>query len=256
MDLKNIIFQKKGATAYVTINRPQVMNALNHDVLMELQDVRVEIEKNNDIRIMILRGAGDKSFVAGFDIGDLASQGADVVIGRANSRIYQSVLDGLEGMGKPSIAAVNGFAFGGGLELAMACTMRVASENAKFGLPEVSLGMLPGFGGTQRLPRLAGKGIAAQMILTAKPIDASEAFRVGLVNAVVPLADLMNKADEIAQTILKNGTVAVSLAMELITRGPEMSLEDAMALESALAGISLGLPDTQARLRAFVEKTK
>ncbi len=256
MDLKNIIYEKKGAIAYITINRPTVMNALNRAVLMELRDIEADIRDDDSVRVIIVTGAGEKSFVAGFDIGALVDQGVDAVLSRVNSRLYQSVLDGLEGIGKPSIAAVNGFAFGGGLELAMACTMRVASEKAKFGLPEVSLGMLPGFGGTQRLPRLVGKGIAAEMILTSKTIDANEAYRIGLVNAVVPPAECVGKAEELVRAILKNGTVAVNLAMELITLGPETSLNQSLALESALVGISLVSEDTQARFKAFLEKTK
>jgi enoyl-CoA hydratase len=254
MELKNIIFEKQGAIGLITINRPGVHNALNHEVYLELAGVTEHAKKDPEIRVVIVTGAGGKAFVAGADINILTT--LDTLSSWENSRLYQSVLDGLERMGKPSIAAINGFCLGGGLELAMSCTMRISSENGKFGLPELALGFLPGIGGTQRLMRLVGRGKGAELLLTARTIDANEALRIGLVNDVVPAADLMPRAREMAEMILKNGATAIGLAMHLILRGPEMSLDNALAFESALSAVSFGSPDAAQRTKAFLERKK
>jgi enoyl-CoA hydratase len=221
MSWKNIILKKEDKIGFITLNRPEVYNALNASLLGELGEVVEEAKKDPDIGVVILTGAGEKAFVSGADISEIPASNA--ILAWATSRDHQSVLNQLERMGKPSIAAINGYCLGGGLELAMACTLRIASENAKLGLPELGLGFVPGFGGTQRLTRLVGRGKAFEMILTAKPIDAAEAFRIGLVNQVVPLAELIPKAKEMAESILKSGSTAIRLAMDLLLRGQEMS---------------------------------
>jgi enoyl-CoA hydratase len=254
MDLKTIIFEKEGEIGLITINRPEVHNALNHTVYLELGEVTAEIKKDPGIRVVIVKGAGEKAFVVGADINDLST--LNTLSGWENSRLYQSALDQLERSGKPSIAAINGYCLGGGLELAMACTLRIASEKGRFGLPEVGLGFVPGIGGTQRLMRLVGRGKAAEMILTARTIDAQEALRIGLINEVVPATDLMSKTREMAESILRNGATAIGLAMDLILRGPEMSLDNALAFESGLSAISFGSPDAAQRLKAFLERKK
>jgi enoyl-CoA hydratase len=254
MSWKNIILKKEDKIGFITLNRPEVYNALNASLLGELGEVVEEAKKDPDIGVVILTGAGEKAFVSGADISEIPASNA--ILAWATSRDHQSVLNQLERMGKPSIAAINGYCLGGGLELAMACTLRIASENAKLGLPELGLGFVPGFGGTQRLTRLVGRGKAFEMILTAKPIDAAEAFRIGLVNQVVPLAELIPKAKEMAESILKSGSTAIRLAMDLLLRGQEMSLDNSMAFESAMTSVSLMSPEAAHRLKAFLEKKK
>jgi enoyl-CoA hydratase len=253
MDWKNIIFKKEAQIGFVTVNRPEVYNALNHELLTELGEVISQIRKDSDVGAVILTGAGDKAFVSGADINELSAMNSSIS-GFDTSREHQSVLDQLEKLGKPSIAAINGFCLGGGLELAMACTLRIASEKAKLGLPELGLGIIPGYGGTQRLTRLVGRGKAAEMILTAKPIDAQEAFRVGLVNRVVPSGEVILRAKELAESILKNGSTAIRLTMDLIVRGMDMSLDNSLAFESALSALTIGSPEALQRLKAFLEK--
>jgi enoyl-CoA hydratase len=255
MDWKNIIFKKEAQIGFVTVNRPEVYNALNHELLTELGEVISQIRKDSDVGAVILTGAGDKAFVSGADINELSAMNSSIS-GFDTSREHQSVLDQLEKLGKPSIAAINGFCLGGGLELAMACTLRIASEKAKLGLPELGLGIIPGYGGTQRLTRLVGRGKAAEMILTAKPIDAQEAFRVGLVNRVVPSGEVILRAKELAESILKNGSTAIRLTMDLIVRGMDMSLDNSLAFESALSALTIGSPEALQRLKAFLEKKK
>ena len=252
MSWKNIILKKENKIGFITLNRPEVYNALNAVLLGELGEVVEEIKKDPDIGVVILTGAGEKAFVSGADISEIPASNA--ILAWATSRDHQSILNQLERLGKPSIAAINGYCLGGGLELAMACTLRIASENAKLGLPELGLGLVPGYGGTQRLTRLVGRGKAFEMILTAKPIDAAEAFRIGLVNQVVPLAELIPKTKEMAESILKNGPTAIRLAMDLLLRGPEMSLDNSMAFESAMTSVSLMSPEAAQRLKAFLEK--
>jgi len=254
MSWKNIIFKRENKIAFITLNRPEVYNALNAALLGELAEALEEVRKDPYIGAIILTGAGEKAFVSGADIGGIPASNA--ILAWATSRDHQSILNQLERLGKPSIAAINGYCLGGGLELAMACTLRIASENAKLGLPELGLGFVPGFGGTQRLTRLVGRGKAFEMILTAKPIDAAEAFRIGLVNQVVPLAELISKAKEMAESILKNGPTAIRLAMDLLLRGQEMSLDHSMAFESAMSSVSLVSPEAAQRLKAFLAKKK
>lgn len=254
MSWKNLLFKKENKIGFVTLNRPEVYNALNASLLGELGEVVEEAKKDPDIGVVILTGAGEKAFVSGADISEIPA--SDAILAWATSREHQSILDQLERMGKPSIAAINGYCLGGGLELAMACTLRIASENAKLGLPELGLGFVPGFGGTQRLTRLIGRGKAFEMILTAKPIDAGEAYRIGLVNQVVPLAELIPKAKEMAESILKSGPTAIRLAMDLVLRGQEMSLDNSTAFESAMTSVSLMSTEAAQRLKAFLEKKK
>jgi enoyl-CoA hydratase len=254
MGWKNIIFKKESKIGFITLNRPEVYNALNAALLSELGEVVEEVKKDPEIGVVILTGAGEKAFVSGADIGEIPASNA--ILAWATSRDHQSILNQLEQLGKPSIAAINGYCLGGGLELAMACTLRIASENAKLGLPELGLGLVPGYGGTQRLTRLVGRGKAFEMILTAKPIDATEAFRIGLVNQVVPLAELIPKAKEMAESILKSGPTAIRLAMDLLLRGQEMSLDNSMAFESAMTSVSLMSSEAAQRLKAFIEKKR
>jgi enoyl-CoA hydratase len=254
MGWKDIIFEKENQIGFVTLNRPEVYNALNAALLGELGEVVEEIKKDPDIGVVILTGAGAKAFVSGADIREIPASNA--ILAWETSRDHQFVLNQLERLGKPSIAAINGYCLGGGLELAMACTLRIASENASLGLPELGLGLLPGYGGTQRLIRLVGRGKAIEMILTAKSIGAAEAFRIGLVNQVVSLSDLIPKAKEMAESILKNGPTAVRLALDLVLRGMDMSLDHSMAYESAMSAISLMSVEAAQRLKAFSEKKK
>ena len=226
LTLKNVLYEKKGAIAYVTLNRPKVLNALNQQTWEDLRSAFEDVRDDAEVRGVILTGAGDKAFIAGADISELANVTA---VEAQNSSSYgQAVLDLIEDLGKPVIAAVNGFALGGGCETAMACTVRVASENAKFGQPEVKLGVIPGGGGTQRLPRLVGKGRALQLILSGEMIDAQEAYRIGLVNEVVPAADLITRAEAILKQIFANAPVAVKFALEAVNKGLETSLSGTM----------------------------
>src|SRR5947209_19540060 len=209
--LETVLYEKKGAIAYVTINRPKVLNALSHQTWVDLRTAFEEARDDADVRGVILTGAGDKAFIAGADISELSHVTA--VEAEQSSSFGQAVLNNIENLGKPVIAAINGFALGGGCETAMACTIRIAAENAKFGQPEVKLGLLPGGGGTQRLPRLVGKGRALQLILTGEMISAQEAYRIGLVNEVVPAADLITRAEAMLNKIASNAPIAVKFAL-------------------------------------------
>jgi len=244
--------RSKTAVALITINRPDKLNALNDQVMAELADVAQRLATDDDIRGAILTGAGPKAFVAGADIGDLAKQGP--FDGKARALRGQAVLRRLETCGKPVIAAVNGFALGGGCELAMACHLRIASEHAKFGQPEVKLGIAPGYGGTQRLPRLVGKGVALQLILTGETIDAREAHRIGLVNKVVPAAELLPEAEKLLRGILAMGPLAVRLALEAVDQGLEMSLDEGLLLEANHFGLLAATHDMKEGLGAFLAK--
>jgi enoyl-CoA hydratase len=252
MTYETLLFDIRDAIAFVTINRPDKLNALNDQVIAELGDAAERIATEDAIRGAILTGAGTKAFVAGADIGDLAKQGP--FDGRARALRGQAVLRRLETCGKPVIAAVNGFALGGGCELAIACHMRIASENAKFGQPEVKLGIAPGYGGTQRLPRLVGKGVALQLILTGEMIDAHEAHRIGLVTKVVPAGELLAEAERLLRGILAMGPLAVRLALEAVDRGLEMSLEEGLLLEANHFGLLAATRDMKEGLTAFLEK--
>jgi len=252
MDYQTLLFDIKDGIAFITINRPDKLNALNDQVMLELADAAERIATESGIKGAILTGSGPKSFVAGADIGDLSKQGP--FDGKARAQRGQSVLRRLETCGKPVIAAINGFALGGGCELAMACHIRIASDNAKFGQPEVKLGIAPGYGGTQRLPRLVGKGVALQLILTGEMIDAQEAYRIGLVNRVVPAADLLAESEKMMRGILAMGPLAVRLAMEAVDQGLEMTLDEGLLLEANHFGLLAATQDTKEGLTAFLEK--
>ena len=248
----NLLYEKKSAVAYVTINRPKALNALNQATLAELGTALEDARSDSSIRGLILTGSGDKAFVAGADIKEIASITA--VEAASFTRRGQEVFDRIESLGKPVIAAINGFALGGGCEMAMACTLRLATPAARFGQPEVKLGVIPGFGGTQRLPRLVGKGRALQMILTAELIDAHEALRIGLVNEILEPARLIARAEELLAKIEANAPLAVQLSIEAVNRGLETSASVGMALESALFGICAASADKAEGTTAFVEK--
>ncbi len=217
MDLSNIKLEKKNQIAYVTINRPKVLNALNMATMQELWQVFSELKDDKQIRVVILTGGGEKAFVAGADINELAKN--DPVVAKAYTHKGQATLDLIENLGKPVIGCINGFALGGGCEIAMACTMRLASESAKLGQPEVKLGIIPGYGGTQRLPRLVGTGLAMQILLTGEMITAQEAHRIGLVNEVVAADRLIPRAEEIAQKIIGMAPLAIQYCMEAVNQG-------------------------------------
>jgi len=252
MIYQTLQFEVRDGIAFVTVNRPDKLNALNDQVMLELSSAVDRITTEAEIKGAILTGAGPKAFVAGADIGDLSRQGP--FDGKARSQRGQGVLRRLETCGKPVIAAINGFALGGGCELAMACHIRIAGENAKFGQPEVKLGIAPGYGGTQRLPRLVGKGVALQLILTGEMIDAQEAYRIGLVNKVVPTADLLSESEKMMRGILAMGPLAVRLSMEAVDRGLEMSLDEGLLLEANYFGLLAATQDTKEGLTAFLEK--
>ena len=252
MTYQTLLFDLRDGIALITINRPDKLNALNDQVMAELADVAQRLATDDAIRGAILTGAGPKAFVAGADIGDLAKQGP--FDGKARALRGQAVLRRLETCGKPVIAAVNGFALGGGCELAMACHLRIASENAKFGQPELKLGIAPGYGGTQRLPRLVGRGVALQLILTGETIDAREAHRIGLVNKVVPSAELLAAAEQLLRAILAMGPLAVRLALEAVDQGLEMSLDEGLLLEANHFGLLAATRDMKEGLGAFLEK--
>jgi enoyl-CoA hydratase len=252
MTFENILFEKKDAIAYVAINRPKVLNALNTATMSELRTVFTQLKDDRDVRVVILTGAGEKSFVAGADIGEL--QKNNPVEAKEYTHLGQAVLDLIENLGKPVIACINGFALGGGCELAMSCTLRLVSENAKLGQPEVKLGIIPGYGGTQRLPRLVGKGIAAQLLLTGEMITAQDAHRIGLVNEVLPAGQLIARAEAIAQSIIKNAPLAVQYCLEALNHGMEMTLKEGLYLEAALFSVSCTTEDKKEGTTAFLEK--
>src|SRR5438128_6727139 len=252
MTYQTLIFEIRDGVAFVTVNRPDKLNALNDQVMLELGKAAESNPKEPEIRGAILTGGGPKSFVAGADIGDLSRQGP--FDGKARAQRGQSVLRRLETCGKPVLAAINGFALGGGCELAMACHIRIASENAKFGQPEVKLGIAPGYGGTQRLPRLVGKGVALQLVLTGEMIDAQEAYRIGLVNKVVPAANLLAETEALLRGILSMGPLAVRLALEAVDQGLEMSLDEGLLLEANHFGLLAATQDMKEGTTAFLEK--
>ena len=252
MTFENILLEKKNAIAYVTVNRPKVLNALTMATMEELRAAFTDIKSDNAVRVAILTGAGEKAFIAGADIGELAKH--DTVSGKEYTHRGQSVLDLIENLGKPVIACLNGFTLGGGCEIAMACTMRLASDNAKLGQPEVKLGIIPGYGGTQRLPRLVGKGIAMQLVLTGEMITAQEAHRIGLVNEVTAAAELIPRAEAIAHKIIANAPLAVKYAMEAVNHGMEMTLPEGLYLEAVLFGVCCATEDKTEGTTAFLEK--
>jgi len=254
MAYTTLLFDLLDGIARVTINRPDKLNALNATVIAELDDAAARIEREGDIRAVLLTGAGSKAFVAGADIGEIGSQGA--VEGQARALAGQRMMRRLERCGKPVVAAVNGFALGGGCELAMACHLRVASDTARFGQPEVKLGIGPGYGGTVRLPRLIGRGRALELLLTGAMIDAQEAWRIGLVNRVVAGGQLLEESERLLRAILENGPLAIKACLELVDAGLEMAVEDALRLEASYFGLLSATADMREGTRAFLGKRK
>jgi enoyl-CoA hydratase len=246
--------EQEGAVAVVTINRPAVLNALSEAVLREIESAFEALAKDDAVRAIVLTGAGEKAFVAGADIKELAAQ--TPVTGRETARRGQRLFRRIEQLGKPVIAAINGFALGGGCELALACTFRFAADTARIGLPEITLGLLPGYGGTVRLPRLIGKARAMEMILTGKPVTADEAFRVGLVNRVVPAASLVAEAKAFAAELAAKAPIALRYAMQSIERGLEIPMGEALELEATLFGLVASTADFREGTAAFLEKRK
>jgi enoyl-CoA hydratase len=250
--MENLKLEKKNKIAYVTIDRPKVLNALNMATMQELHEVFAGLKDDTEIRVVILTGSGEKAFVAGADINELARN--DSVEAKAYTHRGQAVLDLIENLGKPVIACINGFALGGGCEIAMACTMRIASENARLGQPEVKLGIIPGYGGTQRLPRLIGTGLAMQILLSGEMISAQEAHRIGLVNEIVPADRLIARAEEIAAKIIANAPLAIQYCMEAVNRGMNMTLQEGLFLEATLFGMCCATEDKKEGTTAFLEK--
>jgi enoyl-CoA hydratase len=252
MAYETLIVESRDGVATVTVNRPEKLNALSDRVMEELDAAFAALGADASVRGVILTGAGEKAFVAGADIGELATQSP--VEGQERSFRGQRVLDRIERLGKPVVAAVGGFALGGGCELALACHVRVASENAKLGTPEVKLGIMCGYGGTQRLPRLVGKGRALEMLLTGEMVDAQEAFRIGLVNRVVPKDKLLAESDALLRKMLANGPVSLRFTLEAVNDGLEMPLDEAQRAEATLFGLICSTGDMKEGTKAFLEK--
>ncbi|KPK95592.1 hypothetical protein AMJ80_04685 [bacterium SM23_31] len=252
MEFENLLYDVKDRIATVTVNRPDKANALNAQTMLDIMAAFSQLKINPDVRVGILTGSGEKFFVAGADINELKELNANS--GAAFSQHGQDIFSLIENLGKPVIAAVNGFALGGGCELAMACSMRIASNNAKFGQPEVGLGIIPGYGGTQRLPRLVGKGRALELILTGDMITADEAYRIGLVNKVVEQRELMPTAETIAQKIIANAPLAIKYGLEAVNHGLEVSQAEGLRLEAELFGLSCATEDMKTGMAAFLEK--
>jgi enoyl-CoA hydratase len=252
MSYQNLLIEKKDGVAIVTVNRPDKRNALNDRTMEELEAVFTALGADSETRGVILTGAGDKAFVAGADIGELSTQSP--VEGKERSIRGQRILDKIENLGKPVIAAVNGFALGGGCELAMACHVRIASENARFGTPEVKLGIMCGYAGTQRLARLVGKGLALEILLTGEMVEAAEAHRIGLVNKVVPINTLLAEAEALLRKMLANGPISLRFTLEAVNAGLEMPFAQAQYLEATLFGLICTTGDMKEGTRAFLEK--
>lgn len=252
MSFENILFEIREPLAVITLNRPKVLNALNQATFTELETVFTEIAATESIRAILLTGAGEKAFAAGADIQELAAVSA--VEGQQLAARGQRIFDLIEGCGKPVIACINGFALGGGCELAMACTIRLASETARLGQPEVKLGLLPGYGGSQRLPRLIGKGAALKLLLTGEIISAVEAWRLGLVDEVLPAAELLQRGERLALAISANAPLAVRQTIAAVHAGYDLPLRQALDLEASLFGLCCGTEDKAEGTRAFLEK--
>ena len=252
MSYETLLYEVRAGIGYVTVNRPQKLNALNRRAVQELADCFARIAEDASVHGVILTGAGEKAFVAGADISELAA--LTPLKARETALQGQAMMNSIENLGKPVVAAVNGFALGGGCEIAMACTLRIASDNARFGQPEVKLGIIPGYGGTQRLPRLVGKGRALAMVLTGDPISAEEAWRIGLANQVVGLSELIPAAEKAIGKILANGPVAVRYALEAVNRGVEMTQRDGEQHEANLFGLCCATADMKEGTCAFLEK--
>ena len=254
MAYENLLYEVRDGIARVTINRPKVLNALNDQTIRELYHCFTVVGTDANVLGVILTGAGDKAFIAGADIQELSKVGP--IDGKNKSLLGQGVLNLIETVGKPVVAAVNGFALGGGMELALACTLRTASKTARMGLPEVTLGIIPGYGGTQRLARIAGPGVAREWVLTGDMYSAEEAYRVGVVNRLYEPAELLPKTEELLKTILSRGPVALRFAMEVIHRGMETSLMEGQKIEADLFGLVSTTTDMKEGMQAFLEKRK
>ena len=254
MTFENLLLERDGAVAIVTLNRPKVLNALNNQTLAELSACMASLKADEGVRAIILTGSGEKSFVAGADINELATQSP--VEGQTHARRGQLILDAIEQLGKPVIAAINGFALGGGCELAMACTIRLAADSARFGQPELNLGLMPGYAGSQRLPRLVGKGIAMEMLLTGDMVGAQRAYEIGLVNRVVPAAELMTEARALAQTLAAKAPIAVGFIIDAVNQGLEAPFAVGEYLETSLFGTIASSEDMREGTKAFLDKRK
>jgi len=254
MTYQNLLVETKDRVAVITFNRPNKLNAVNARAKLELRDIFTRIKSDTAIDVVVLTGAGEKAFIAGTDISELTELTTET--GKEFSLKGQEVLDLIENLGKPVIAAVNGYALGGGCEVALACHIRIASENAKFGQPEINLGIIPGYGGTQRLARLVGRGRAMELILTGNQIDAQEAMRIGLVNKVVPLQELLSTAKSLARHIADKGQIAVRMALKAVNMAEETLLTEGMRLEASLFGVCCGTADFKEGTQAFLEKRK
>jgi enoyl-CoA hydratase len=254
MDFDNLLLERDGAVAVITINRPQVLNALNLATIDELRRAALALKHDAAVRVVVITGSGDKSFVAGADVNELAVQ--TPAQGKELALRGQHVFDLIENLGKPVIAAINGYALGGGCELAMACTLRVAADTARIGQPEINLGIIPGYGGTQRLARLVGKGVALELLLTGRQITAAEALQIGLVNRAVPAANLLSEAKALAAELALKAPIAVQYIIEAVHRGLEVSFDKGQFLEAALFGLVASTDDMREGTRAFLEKRK
>ena len=252
LKLENVLYDKKGPMAYVTLNRPKVLNALNRATINELRSAFEDARDDSTVRGVILTGAGEKAFAAGADIAEIANNTA--VEAEAATRQGQALTDLIENLGKPVVAAVNGFALGGGCELAMACTIRIAAESAKFGQPEVKLGVMPGYGGTQRLPRLVGRGRALKLILSGDIIDAGEAYRIGLVDEVEPETHVVERAESVLKKIIANAPLSVKYALEAVNKGLETSVAEGLLIEASLFAVCASTDDKKEGTSAFLEK--
>jgi len=253
LNLENVLYEKRNGIGYVTVNRPKVLNALNTPTWADIRTAFEDARDDVTVHGVILTGAGNKAFIAGADISELSK--ATALDAERASRFGQEVLDLIENLGKPVIAAINGFALGGGWETAMACTIRIAVDTAKFGQPELTLGLVPGGGGTQRLPRLVGKGRALQLILSAEMIGAQEAYRIGLVNEIVPAADLLTRAEAILRKIASNAPMAVKFALTAVNKGLETSQDEGLLLEASYFGLCAATEDKKEGTSAFLERS-
>jgi enoyl-CoA hydratase len=252
LKLENVFYEKKGAIAYVSINRPKVLNALNKATIGDLRVAFEDARDDSAVHGVILTGTGEKAFAAGADISEVASNTA--VEAEEATRRGQALTEIIENLGKPVIAAVNGFALGGGCELAMACSIRIASESAKFGQPEVKLGVMPGYGGTQRLPRLVGRGRALKLVLSGDIIDATEAYRIGLVDELVPAASLIDRAETTLNKIMANAPLSVKYTLEAVNKGLETSVAEGLLIEASLFAVCASTDDKREGTSAFLEK--